>query len=298
MAKPRDKTMSKEIQAISTTLPSTASIEAYTASVEAFPVLSQEEEAELANRYRNEGDLMAAQKLVLSHLRYVVRVAKGYMGYGLQFADLVQEGSVGLMKAVKRYDPSKGVRLVTFAVHWIKSDIHEFVIRNWRIVKMATTKAQRKLFFNLRRNKKRLGWFTKDEVEAVAKDLDVPVREVVEMEMRLSAHDAAFDRDQDDSDDEGAYHYSPDQYLESADADPMDAIEQDTHSAQSNIALEHGLKLLDDRSRDVIESRWLSASKATFKDLSERYNISIERVRQIEKAAFEKIKTSYHQAID
>lgn len=291
--------MGKELQLISNTLPSTASIEAYAASVEAFPVLSQEEEVELAQRYHNEGDLMAAQKLVLSHLRYVVRIAKGYMGYGLQFADLVQEGTVGLMKAVKRYDPSKGVRLVSFAVHWIKSDIHEFVIRNWRIVKMATTKAQRKLFFNLRRNKKRLGWFSKEEVESVAKDLNVPVKEVVEMEMRLSAQDAAFDRDEDDSDGDGStYHYSPDQYLESDSLDPMESIAQDNHEQLGIQALDQGLKLLDDRSRDVIESRWLSDDKATFKDLSERYEVSIERIRQIEQAAFAKLKGAYTEQVD
>ncbi len=291
--------MSKEIQLISQNLPSTGSIEAYSASVNAFPVLTQEEEIELANRYQKDGDLMAAQKLVLSQLRYVVRIAKGYMGYGLQFADLVQEGTVGLMKAVKRYDPSKGVRLVSFAVHWIKSDIHEYVIRNWRIVKVATTKAQRKLFFNLRRNKKRLGWFSKEEVESVAQDLGVPAREVLEMEMRLNAHDAPFDRSASDSDDdEGSYHYSPDQYLESSSIDPVDTISSEAQTQNHLQALSSGLKELDDRSRDVVESRWLQDKKATLKALSEKYQVSIERVRQIEQAAFVKLKDVYQEELE
>lgn len=288
--------MAKEIQLISTTLPSTGSIEAYTASVNAFPVLSQEEEIELANKYILDEDLAAAQKLVLSQLRYVVRIAKGYMGYGLQLADLVQEGTVGLMKAVKRFDPDRKVRLVSFAVHWIKSEIHEYVIRNWRIVKVATTKAQRKLFFNLRRNKKRLGWFSQEELLSVAKDLDVPVKDVLEMEMRLNAHDAAFDKTGDDDDDGGhIYHYSPSQLLESSDLDPMQEVAVDAQNQDHLQRLTHGLEGLDTRSRDIVRSRWLQDEKATLKALSEKYEISIERVRQIEQAAFAKIKGHYNE---
>jgi RNA polymerase sigma-32 factor len=283
--------MAKEIQLISHTLPSTGSIEAYTASVNAFPVLSADEEVELATRFREQEDLVAAQKLVLSQLRYVVRIAKGYMGYGLQFADLVQEGSVGLMKAVKRFDPSKQVRLVSFAVHWIKSEIHEFVIRNWRIVKVATTKSQRKLFFNLRRNKKRLGWFSQEELQTVAQDLGVPVKDVLEMEMRLNAHDASFEKTTDDNDDGGhTYHYSPSELLESPDLDPMQEVAISAQTQDSLQRLTHGLEGLDTRSRDIVQSRWLSDKKATLKALAQKYDISIERVRQIEKAAFEKIK--------
>lgn len=290
--------MSKEIQLVSKNLPSTGSIEAYTASVNAFPVLSQEEEFDLAKRYQTEGDLMAAQQLVMSQLRYVVRIARGYMGYGLQFSDLVQEGSVGLMKAVKRYDPDKGVRLVSFAVHWIKSEIHEFVIKNWRIVKVATTKAQRKLFFNLRRNKTRLGWFTQEEVQSVADDLGVPVKEVLEMEMRLNAHDAAFDKTGADDEDDGAtYHYSPCQYLESHSLDPMLEVANETQMSGELEILNEGLETLDDRSRDIVESRWLNDKKATLKALAEKYDISIERVRQLEQAAFMKLKSNYTDSL-
>ncbi len=278
--------MSHELQLVSG-LPSLGSIESYCASVNALPLLSQEEEQELAIRFRDEGDLVAAQKLVLSQLRYVVRIAKGFMGYGLGFADLVQEGTVGLMKAVKRFDPTVGVRLVTFAVHWIKSEIHEFVIKNWRIVKVATTKAQRKLFFNLRRNKGRLGWFTQEEIASVAEDLGVSTKDVLEMEQRLSAHDATFDRTSSE-DDDGVY--APSDYLESSDGCPSLLIGQAKQADDNQQKLVLALDQLDPRSKDIVMKRWLADKKTTLKKLAEEYGVSIERVRQIEQSAFEKMR--------
>lgn len=252
----------------------------YLREVNAIPMLSQEEEYALAQRYSKEGDLVAAQKLVLSHLRYVVRIAKSYAGYGLAIADLIQEGTIGLMKAVKRFQPEKNVRLVTFAVHWIKSEIHEFVIKNWRIVKVATTKAQRKLFFRLRGEKKRLGWFTANEVHEVAQDLGVSPREVIEMEARLHAHDDHFDHHPEDDDSV----LSPSEYLQ---AEP-DFEEEDNSMPH----LMEALSLLDERSQDIIKCRWLNEDKASLKDMAEKYGISIERVRQIEKNAMDKMRGS------
>lgn len=256
-------------------------LDRYLDKVHAVPVLTAEEEKALALRYRESGDLMAAQQLVLSHLRYVVRIARGYSGYGLALNDLIQEGTIGLMKAVKRFDPDVGVRLVSFAVHWIKSEIHEFVIRNWRIVKVATTKAQRKLFFNLRslkEAKKRLGWFSAAEVEAVAKDLGVSTDDVMEMECRLNAHDDAFDPLCEEEDPAVAV-FSATSFEE-----PEETQEQN----QLSLALEK----LDPRSLEIVSHRWLNESKTSLKELAEKYNVSIERVRQIEKAAIQKLRDS------
>lgn len=264
-----------------------SNIEAYIAQVNQIPMLSLDEEQRLALRYQEKGDLAAAQELVLAHLRFVVRVARNYKGYGLALADLIQEGNIGLMKAVKRFDPAIGVRLVSFAVHWIKAEIHEFVLRNWRIVKVATTKAQRKLFFNLRGMKKRLGWFSKAEVEGVAQDLGVSTKDVLEMEARLNAHDAHFDLPVDDEESET---YSPVMYLESQDADPSLLLEAENTEDDRQEKLDHALSMLDERSRDIIASRWLVDKKATLHDLAAKYAISAERVRQLELNAMKKIK--------
>jgi len=263
-------------------------LHSYLQAVNAEPLLSQEEEYALAKRYREDGDLFAAQRLVLSHLRYVARIAKMYSGYGLQLADLIQEGSIGLMKAVKRFDPDMKVRLVSFAVHWIKSEIHEYVIRNWRIVKVATTKAQRKLFFKLRQAKSRLGWFTQQEVAQVAADLGVSTKDVLEMESRLNAHDASFDHLADDEDDAP----SPSQYLPAPlSADPAHSIIVGDWQDRAQVKLQTALKALDERSLDIISKRWLQEPKASLKELAEHYHVSIERVRQLENAAIQKLKT-------
>ena len=281
--------MSKELQLSPNFLPTVGSIETYISRVNAIPVLEKEEEFDLATRLQREGDLLAAQTLILSHLRYVARIAKGYMGYGLAFADLMQEGTIGLMKAVKRFNPDVGVRLVSFAVHWIKAEIHDYVIRNWRIVKVATTKAQRKLFFNLRRHKTTLSWFTKEEAEAVAKDLNVSVKEVLEMEQRmLASSDVTFERPSDE--DELETTFAPIQYLEAPNADPERALETESSSEDLNERMQMGLETLDERSRDIIQKRWLHAKKSTLKDLAEYHKVSIERIRQIEQAAFLKIR--------
>ena len=266
----------------------TGSLDSYITSVNQIPMLTHEEEVELAENFRNNNDLESARRLVMSHLRFVVRVARGYSGYGLSQADLIQEGNIGLMKAVKRFDPAVGVRLVSFAVHWIRAEMHEYIIRNWRIVKIATTKAQRKLFFNLRSSKKRLGWLNQDEVEAVANDLGVSSKDVLEMEMRLSSTDAAFDLNP--SVDEDAGQYQPSLYLESDDANPESALETLQLEDKTQAALANALSELDDRSKDIIEQRWLNEDKATLNDLAEKYDISAERVRQVEKMAFNKIK--------
>lgn len=283
--------MSKELQVAKLTLPSVSAdgMQSYLQKVNAIPLLSQEEEHALATRYQEQGDLLAAQQLVLSHIRYVVRIAKQYSGYGLQMNDLIQEGTIGLMKAVKRFDPNLKVRLVSFAVHWIKSEIHEFVIRNWRIVKVATTKAQRKLFFNLRQAKKRLGWFSQEEVNAVAQDLGVSPKDVLEMESRLNAHDETFDpiinEDEDSS-------FTPETYLAaSSDSPEYEVLEGDYEShAQTN--LQFALDKLDDRSLDIVSSRFLvdEQDKASLKDLADKHGVSIERVRQLEKAAILKLR--------
>ena len=262
------------------------SLDHYIQAVNAVPMLSAEEEQKLATRLREHNDLDAARKLVLSHLRFVVHIARGYAGYGLPLGDLIQEGNVGLMKAVRRFDPKVGVRLVSFAVHWIRAEIHEFVLRNWRLVKVATTKSQRKLFFNLRKAKNHLGWLTKDETEAVARDLGVTPREVTEMEQRLAGYDLSLDPDP--ANDEG---YAPAHYLPAPDADPADVIERADWSANAHDALGDALERLDARSRDILVRRWLNEKKATLQELADEYNVSAERIRQIEANAIGKLKT-------
>ena len=262
--------------------------ESYEQAVARFPMLSAEEERDLAERYQRDQDLDAARALVLSHLRFVVHVARGYKGYGLPQADLVQEGNVGLMKAVKRFDPSLGVRLVSFAVHWIRAEIHEYILRNGRIVKVATTKAQRKLFFNLRSAKKRLGWMNRQEVEAVARDLDVPPEAVIEMEQRLSATDPGLDGPGEGSDEhEGR---APVAYLEDMRFDPATRVEEEEWETRGAARLREALTKLDGRSRDILEHRWLADERVTLQELADRYNVSAERIRQLEANAMRKLK--------
>lgn len=265
-------------------------LDAYTRLVHQIPVLTADEEYDLATRLQQNGDLEAAQRLVLSHLRFVVRIAKGYSGYGLPVADLIQEGNIGLMKAVKRFDPEKGVRLVSFAVHWVRAEIHEYVIRNWRIVKIATTKAQRKLFFNLRSAKQRLGWLNQEEVAAVAEDLGVTPANVMDMERRLAQPDMAFDLPSDSDDDET--HFSPVAYLAAPEnADPSQQLEQDDFENHQQQKLVNALASLDERSRDIISKRWLQEDdKATLHTLADQYQVSAERIRQIESSAMLKLK--------
>lgn len=264
------------------------SLEAYIYQVNQIPMLSKEEEQELASRFHDEGDLEAARRLVMAHLRFVVRVASGYMGYGLSQADLIQEGNVGLMKAVKRFNPEVGVRLVTFAVHWIKAEMHEFIIRNWRVVKIATTKAQRKLFFNLRSAKKRLGWFSQEEVAHVAEALNVSTEEVLRMEQRLNAHDCPFDPSPSDTDDETSF--APANYLEDHSADPASLVENSDWSDQGKDQLYTAFAKLDERSQHILQARWLGEEKQTLQELANHYSISPERVRQLEKNAMQKLK--------
>ena len=266
------------------------SLDAYVQAVHAIPVLSVEQERELALRFHDEQDLEAARQLVLHHLRFVVHVARGYMGYGLPLGDLVQEGNIGLMKAVKRFDPGVGVRLVSFAVHWIKAEMHEYILKNWRIVKVATTKAQRKLFFNLRKSKKRLGWMNRAEVEAIAKDLGVTPEEVLEMESRLAGKDVGFDLTAE-SEDEDSATVAPVTYLADVDADPAKAIEREDYEARSEAKLEHALTGLDDRSRHILQRRWLDEEKATLQELADHYKVSAERIRQLENNAIKKLRT-------
>jgi RNA polymerase sigma-32 factor len=263
------------------------SLDAYLDRVGRIPVLSREEERHLAERFRSHNDLAAARQLVLSHLRFVVHIARGYSGYGLPVGDLIQEGNVGLMKAVKRFDPTLNVRLVSFAVHWIRAEIHEYVLRNWRLVKIATTKAQRKLFFNLRRLKKNLAWLSAEETAAVARDLGVSVGEVTEMEKRLAARDLSFDP-APEADDEEAY--TPAAYLPAPDADPAQHVEEAESAANSSSSLRGALDALDARSRDIVERRWMSDSKATLHELADEYGVSAERIRQIESAALGKLR--------
>ena len=265
------------------------SLDAYIQAVGSVPPLSQEEEQELATRLREDGDLDAARQLVLAHLRFVVHIASGYQGYGLPMADLVQEGNVGLMKAVKRFDPEVGVRLVTFAVHWIRAEIHEFILRNWRLVKVATTKAQRKLFFNLRKLKKRLGWMSPDEQQAVAEYLGVKPEEVAEMEMRLAGQDITFDPPTSDSEEQT---YSPSHYLPSSDLDPADELEEADTMERASEQLAQALAGLDERSRDIITSRRLVEKKATLHELAGRYGVSAERIRQIENQALKQLSSA------
>jgi RNA polymerase sigma-32 factor len=269
----------------------TGSLEAYIQEVNKIPMLTLEEEQDLANRYRDDDDLEAARRLVLAHLRFVVHVAKGYSGYGLQLGDLVQEGNIGLMKAVKRFDPDREVRLVSFAVHWIRAEMHEFILRNWRIVKVATTKAQRKLFFNLRKNKKRLGWLNMEEVNAVAEKLGVKPEVVMEMESRLSGQDVGFDLSSD-SDDDDKPRAAPAAFLVNASESPETILAEDDQKSQSLSLLYSGLDQLDERSRDIINSRWLTDDKATLQTLADRYQVSAERIRQLEVNAMNKMKAS------
>lgn len=263
-----------------------SNLSAYMQAVSSIPILSAERERELAEQLYYEQSMEAARELVMAHLRFVVHIAKTYTGYGLPLADLVQEGNVGLMKAVKRFNPEKGVRLVSFAVHWIKAEMHEYILRNWRIVKIATTKAQRKLFFNLRGAKKRLAWLTNDEAQAVASDLGVDVREVRQMEGRLSAADMTFDSSPGDDEDTVA----PVHYLEDHRADPALLLEDEDWEESSQQQLAVALEQLDDRSRDIIASRWLSETKATLHELAAKYNVSAERIRQLENNAMNKVK--------
>jgi RNA polymerase sigma-32 factor len=279
--------MNKSPQVANPLLPG-GNLAAYIHAVGAFPVLPPERERELAERLQHHQDLDAARTLVLSHLRFVVHIARSYSGYGLPLADIIQEGNVGLMKAVKRFDPAKGVRLISFAVHWIKAEIHEYVLRNWRIVKVATTKAQRKLFFNLRSSKKRLGWLNNAEAAAVAADLGVEVKEVREMEQRLAASDAAFDLGVDDDDD--SPHMAPVQYLEDKSADPATIVEEADWEARSQQRLSAAVAALDSRSRDILEQRWLCDAKVTLHDLAAKYEVSAERIRQLEQGAIKKVR--------
>ena len=261
---------------------------AYISSVNSIAMLTPEQELELAKQYYYEDNVDAARQLVLAHLRFVVHMSKTYSGYGLSQADLIQEGNVGLMKAVKRFNPEVGVRLVSFAVHWIKAEMHEYILRNWRIVKIATTKAQRKLFFNLRSSKKRLGWLNNEEAEAMAQDLGVDAKVVRQMEGRMASYDAAFDADSD-SDDEAAYK-APAYYLEDQASDLATNVEDAQWEEVTNNSLHSAMSELDDRSKDILNSRWLSEKKATLHELADRYGISAERIRQLEKNAMNKIK--------
>ncbi|MCW9013836.1 MAG: RNA polymerase sigma factor RpoH [Gammaproteobacteria bacterium] len=270
---------------------SSGSLDQYIQRINAIPMLTAAEEHELGIRLAEHDELDAAQKLIMPHLRFVVRVARGYQGYGLPLADLIQEGNVGLMKAVKRFKPDRNVRLVSFAVHWIRAEIHEFVLRNWRIVKIATTKAQRKLFFNLRSSKKRLGWFSQEEVEGVAKDLGVKPETVLEMEARLANYDMAFDSGTDDDDDSYA---APASFVASPISDPARQLESDDWKQQQMQVLAESMDQLDERSKDILMSRWLDDdNKATLHDLADKYQVSAERIRQLEKNAMKKLRTSF-----
>ena len=265
-------------------------IDKYLAQVYTIPVLTREEELELSQEFFKTEDVKLAHKLVISHLRFVVHIAKSYAGYGLPLADIIQEGNVGLLKAVKKFDPEKGVRLVSFAVHWIRAEIHEFILKNWRIVKIATTKAQRKLFFNLRSKKQSTGWLTDVEAKKIAKDLDVSVKEVMHMENRLNSTDSAFDLGADDEDDERAF--SPSQYLEDHSFSPELIVEQENYEQINHGALLKGVANLDRRSQEIIRSRWLDDEKLTLNELADKFDISAERIRQIEATAFKKLKNN------
>jgi len=266
-------------------------LQAYINSVHSIGILTSEEEKKLAEDLYYRNDLDAARKLVLAHLRFVIYIAKTYSGYGLPEADLIQEGNVGLMKAIRKFNPEMGVRLVSFAVHWVKAEMHEYVLKNWKIVKIATTKAQRKLFFNLRSKKKGLGWLTEEEVASMAKDLDVKPSEVREMEKRLSGMDMSFDPLSESDDEEASY--APSQYLEDNDADPSEIFEKESLEEVNTSQLYEAINELDDRSRDIIQDRWLADEKLTLHELADKYDISAERVRQIEKNAMKKVKQAF-----
>ena len=265
-------------------------IDKYLSQVYSIPVLTREEELELTREFYETEDIKVAHKLVISHLRFVVHIAKSYAGYGLPIADIIQEGNLGLLKAVKKFDPDKGVRLVSFAVHWIKAEIHEFILKNWRIVKIATTKAQRKLFFNLRSKKKSTGWLSDKEAKKIAKDLDVSYKEVMHMENRLNSADSAFDMPCDEEDDEKAF--SPSQYLEDHSFSPDQIVEKENYESVNHTALMKNISTLDRRAQDIIRARWLDDHKLTLNELADKYSVSAERIRQIEASAFKKLKTS------
>ena len=269
-------------------------LETYIQTVNAFPVLTPDQERTLTKRFYDHDDLDAARELVLSHLRFVVHLARGYSGYGLPQADLIQEGNVGLMKAVKRFDPQVGVRLISFAVHWIKAEMHEFILRNWRIVKVATTKAQRKLFFNLRGNKKKLGWLNEAETRAIARDLGVAPAEVTRMEGRLASRDVAFDGSVDDDDEDAPM--APVYYLEDTAANPANIVADEDAASVAGAQLAAALETLDARSRHILESRWLRDDKKTLMELAEHYGVSAERIRQLERNAMKKLKKHMEQA--
>ncbi|AJR01316.1 RNA polymerase sigma factor [Hafnia paralvei ATCC 29927] len=280
--------MTKEMQTL--TLVPQGSLEAYVRAANTYPMLTAEEEKELGERLHYEGDLDAAKQLILSHLRFVVHVARNYAGYGLPQADLIQEGNIGLMKAVRRFNPEMGVRLVSFAVHWIKAEIHEYVLRNWRIVKVATTKAQRKLFFNLRKTKQRLGWFNQDEVELVARELGVSEKDVLEMESRMAAQDMAFDMSNDDDESSPA---APVLFLQDKSSDFANDIEDDNWDSHAADKLTLAMEGLDERSQHIIRARWLDDdNKATLQELADQYGVSAERVRQLEKNAMKKLRAA------
>lgn len=262
-------------------------LDSYIRIANQYPILSAEQEKELAERYYYDEDLEAAKQLILSHMRFVIHIARGYLGYGLPLADLIQEGNIGLMKAVKRFDPNVGVRLVSFAVHWVKAEIHEYVLKNWRIVKVATTKAQRKLFFNLRKNKHRLAWFNEDEIQKVADDLGVSPQEVREMESRMTGQDLGFDLPVGEDDSEA---YTPSMYLEDNSSNFADELEDEEQMGEATAQLAYALSTLDERSQDIIKTRWLDENKATLQELADKYGISAERVRQLENVALKKIK--------
>ena len=281
--------MSKALQTMEWMTPG-ANQNAYIQGTATVPILTLDEEKSLGEALFYEDDLDAARKLVMSHLRFVVHIARSYNGYGLPLADLIQEGNVGLMKAVRRFNPEKGVRVVSFAVHWIKAEIHEFILRNWRIVKIATTKSQRKLFFNLRSAKKELQWLSADEAKAVADDLGVDVKDVMEMEMRLTSRDATFDAPVDD--DEDSFAYSPSLYLESKGADPAEQIENENFEGDNNVRLAAAVNNLDERSQAILQRRWLDDTKATLHQLAAEYGVSAERIRQLEKNAMKKVRLS------
>ncbi|WP_392552371.1 RNA polymerase sigma factor RpoH [Orbus wheelerorum] len=283
--------MSNDIKMQSVALIPQGNIESYLRMINTYPMLTAEEEKELGEKLYYHDDVDAARQLILSHLRFVAHIARGYSGYGLPQADLIQEGNIGLMKAVRRFNPEMGVRLVSFAVHWVKAEIHEYVLKNWRIVKVATTKAQRKLFFNLRKSKKRLGWFSYDEVGMVADELGVTRKDVLEMESRMSAQDMSFDIDSDDDDNSIV---APSLYLEDSNSDFSKSIENDNWENDATDKLHDALSQLDERSQDIIKARWLDAddSKSTLQQLATKYSVSAERVRQLEKNALQKLRVA------
>lgn len=268
-------------------VPQGGSLDSYIRMANQYPILTADQERELAERFYYDEDLDAAKQLIMSHLRFVVHIARGYMGYGLPLADLIQEGNIGLMKAVKRFNPEVGVRLVSFAVHWVKAEIHEYVLKNWRIVKVATTKAQRKLFFNLRKNKQRLAWFNEEEIQKVAEELGVSPEDVKEMESRMTGQDMGFDLPVGEDGDEA---YVPSMYIEDDSSNFADELEDEEHNGQATAQLAYALAQLDERSQDIIKTRWLDENKATLHELAAKYNISAERVRQLENQALKKIK--------